>query len=92
MSNVEQFEKAVTEAGAVALRIERKPQGEERLVIQTRGGLVRKEVALTGVLSTDIQTVTAAAKGIVATARRMTGDSATTLSAKPTSKSYTPVV
>jgi hypothetical protein len=40
MSHVEQFEKAVTEAGAVALRIERKPQGEERLVIQTRGGLI----------------------------------------------------
>ena len=35
MSNVEQFEKAVADAGAVAMRIMRRPDGSERLVIQT---------------------------------------------------------
>jgi hypothetical protein len=44
MSNVEQFEKVVTEAGAVAMRIMRGPRGAERLVIQTRGGLITREV------------------------------------------------
>jgi hypothetical protein len=38
MSNVEQFEKAVTEAGAQATRIMRGPRGAERLVIQSRAG------------------------------------------------------
>ena len=40
MSNIEQFEKAVTDAGAVAMRILRGPRGSERLVIQTPGGLI----------------------------------------------------
>ena len=40
MSYVEQFEKAVTEAGAVAIRIMRGPRGAERLIIQTPGGLI----------------------------------------------------
>ena len=39
MSNVEQFEKAVTDAGAVAMRVMRQPNGSERLVIQTPGGV-----------------------------------------------------
>ena len=46
MSNVEQFEKAVTEAGAQATRIMRGPRGAERLVIQTPGGLITREVPL----------------------------------------------
>ena len=49
MSNVEQFEKAVTEAGAVAMRIMRRPNGSERLVIQTPGGLITREVPLRGI-------------------------------------------
>jgi hypothetical protein len=35
MSNVEQFQKAVSDTGAVAMRIMRRPNGSERLVIQT---------------------------------------------------------
>ena len=46
MSNVEQFERVVTEAGAVAMRIMRGPRGAERLVIQTPGGLITREVPL----------------------------------------------
>jgi hypothetical protein len=80
MSHVEQFEKAVTEAGAVALRIERKPQGEERLVIQTRGGLITKAVPLKGDLGKDIQDVTAAARQIVASAKSLTAEPAKNLS------------
>ena len=38
MSNVEQFEKAVTSAGVLAMRIVRRPNGSERLVIQTPAG------------------------------------------------------
>jgi len=38
MSNVEQFEKAVTDAGAVVMRVLRDTNGSERLVIQTPGG------------------------------------------------------
>ena len=48
MSNVEQFEKAVTDAGAVAMRVMRQPNGSERLVIQTPGGLITREVPLRG--------------------------------------------
>ena len=80
MSNVEQFEKAVTEAGAVALRIERKPPGEERLVIQTPGGLITREVPLMGDLGEDIQHATTSAQEIVASARRLTAAPATSLS------------
>jgi hypothetical protein len=80
MSHVEQFEKAVTEAGAVALRIERKPQGDERLVIQTRGGLITKAVPLKGDLGKDIQDVTAAARQIVASAKSLTAEPAKNLS------------
>lgn len=80
MSHVEQFEQAVTEAGAVALRIERKPQGEERLVIQTRGGLITRKVTLKGDLGKDIQDVTAAARQIVASAKSLTAEPARNLS------------
>ena len=55
MANIEQFEKAVTEAGAVAMRIMRGMRGAERLVIQTPGGLITKEVPLRGDLGIDIQ-------------------------------------
>jgi len=74
MSNVEQFEKAVTGAGAVALRIERKAPGEERLVIQTRGGLITRKVPLKGDLGKDIQDATAAARQIVASAKNLTAE------------------
>ena len=80
MSNVEQFEKAVTEAGAVALRIERKPPGEERLVIQTRGGLITIKVSLKGDFGKDIQGATAAARQIVASAKSLTAEPAGNLS------------
>jgi hypothetical protein len=80
MSNVEQFEKAVTEAGAVAMRIMPGPRGTERLVIQTPGGLVTRQVPLRGDPGTDIQTVTTSAKEIVASAKRLTADPARNLS------------
>jgi hypothetical protein len=83
MSNVEQFEKAVTEAGAVALRIERKTPGEERLVIQTRGGLVTRRVLLKGDLVKDIQVATAAAMQIVASAKSLAAEPAGNLSMSP---------
>jgi hypothetical protein len=44
MSNVEQFENVVTEAGAKALCIKRGPKGAEWLIIQTPGGLITREV------------------------------------------------
>ena len=53
MSYVEQFEKAVTEAGAVAIRIMRGSRGAERLIIQTPGGLITREVPLRGDLGKD---------------------------------------
>jgi hypothetical protein len=80
MANVEQFEKVVTEAGVVAMRIMRGARGAERLVIQTPGGLITREVALMGDLGQDIQHATASAKEIVATAKRLTAKPATSLS------------
>ena len=80
MSNVEQFEKAVTEAGAVALRIMRGAKGAERLVIQTPGGLITREVPLIGDLRRDIQHATTSAQEIVASAKRLTAAPATSLS------------
>ena len=79
MSNVEQFEKAVTDAGAVAMRITRRPNGSERLVIQTLGGLITREVPLRGDLSQDVQAATTSAKEIVASARHLTSPPARTL-------------
>jgi hypothetical protein len=80
MSNVEQFEKAVTEAGAAALRIMRGAKGAERLVIQTPGGLITREVPLIGDLRRDIQHATTSAQEIVASAKRLTAAPATSLS------------
>src|ERR1700733_12194697 len=70
MANVEQFEKAVTEAGAVAMRIMRGTRGAERLVIQTPGGLITREVPLRGDFGKDIQAATTSARKIVASAKR----------------------
>jgi hypothetical protein len=81
MSNVEQFEKVVTEAGAVAMRIMRGPRGAERLVIQTRGGLITREVPLRGDLEKDIQAATTSAREIVASAKSLTANPARNLSA-----------
>jgi hypothetical protein len=80
MANVEQFEKAVTEAGAVAMRIMRGSKGAERLVIQTPGGLITREVPLMGDLGEDIQHATTLAQEIVASAKRLTASPATSLS------------
>jgi hypothetical protein len=55
----------------VALRIERKPPEEERLAIQSRGGLITRKVPLKGDLGNDLQDATAAAKQIVASAKRL---------------------
>ena len=72
MSSLEQFEKAVTEAGAVAIRIMRGPRGAERLIIQTPGGLITREVPLRGDLGKDIQAAATSAGEIVAGAKRLT--------------------
>ena len=80
MSNVEQFEKAVTEAGAVAMRIMRGSRGAERLIIQTPGGLITREVPLIGDLRRDLQHATTSAQEIVASAKRLTAAPATSLS------------
>ena len=80
MSYVEQFEKAVAEAGAVATRIMRGPRGTERLIIQTPGGLITREVPLRGDLSKDIQHATTSAKEIVASAKNLTSAPARNLS------------
>jgi len=55
MSNVEQFKRAVADVGAVAIRVIRRPDGSERLVIQTLGGLITREVPLRGDLSQDVR-------------------------------------
>jgi hypothetical protein len=89
MANVEQFEKVVTDAGALAMRIMRGPRGGERLVIQTPGGLVTREVPLRGDLGTDIQTVTTSAREIVASAERLTAEPARNLSTSAISAKQT---
>ena len=85
MSNVEQFEKAVTDAGAVAMRIMRRPNGSERLVIQTPGGLITREVPLRGDLGQDVQAATTSAKEIVASARHLTSPPARNLTSRTNS-------
>ena len=85
MSNVEQFEKAVTNAGAVAMRIMRRPNGSERLVIQTPGGLITREVPLRGDLGQDVQAATTSAKEIVASARHLTSPPARNLTSRTNS-------
>ena len=86
MSNVEQFEKAVAGAGAVAMRVVRGPRGSERLLIQTPGGLITRGVTLRGDLSEDIQAATISAMEIVAGASGLTSPSARSLSSRPTSE------
>jgi hypothetical protein len=81
MSSVEQFLKAVTEAGAVATHIMREPRGGERLVIQTPGGLITREVPLRGDLGKDIQAATTSAAEIVASAKSLTANPARALTA-----------
>ena len=81
MSYVEQFEKAVTEAGAVAIRIMRGPRGAERLIIQTPGGLITREVPLRGDLGKDIEAAMISATEVVASAKGLTAEPARSLSA-----------
>ena len=85
MSNVEQFQKAVSDAGAVAMRIMRRPNGSERLVIQTPGGLITRDVPLRGDLGEDVQAATTSAKEIVASARHLTSPPARTLTSRTNS-------
>jgi hypothetical protein len=82
MSNVEQFEKAVTDAGAVAMRVMRGPNGSERLVIQTPSGLITREVPLRGDLGKDVQAATVSAKEIVASATHLTSPPSRKLSTR----------
>ena len=84
MSNIEQFRTAVIAAGAEARCIERgRPGGgPERLVINTLGGLITKEIPLKGELDKDIENVTSAARQIVASAKSLTAEPATKLSSR----------
>jgi hypothetical protein len=81
MSDIGQFEKAVSEAGAEAIRTMRGPGGAKRLVIQTPGGLITREVPLRGDLGKDIQAATTSAKEIVASAKCLTAAPARNLTA-----------
>lgn len=80
MSNVEQFERVVTEAGAKAMRIDRGPKGAERLIIQTPDGLITRGVPLRGNFGKDVQDATMSAKEIVESAKRLTAEPARDLS------------
>jgi hypothetical protein len=81
MSNVKAFEKVVTEVGAEAVRIVRRPDGGERLIIRTPGGLITREVPLRGDLTKDIQAAITSAAEIVASANHLTAEPARSLSA-----------
>ena len=81
MANVEQFETAVAEAGAEAMHIMRGPKGAERLVIQTPGGLITREVPLRGDPDKDIQAARTSAREIVASAKSLTATPARALCA-----------
>jgi hypothetical protein len=76
MSNLDQFKDAVTEAGAEAIRIERGSGRAEHLVINTRGGLITREVPLKGDLDKDIENAASAARQIVASAKVLTAEPA----------------
>ena len=82
MSNIEQFRTAVIAAGAEARCIECGPGGAERLVINTLGGLITKQIPLKGELDKDIESVTSAARQIVASAKSLTAEPATKLSSR----------
>jgi hypothetical protein len=82
MSSIEQFRTAVIAAGAEARGIERGPGGAERLVINTLGGLITREIPLKGELEKDIENVMSAARQIVASAKSLTAEPATKLSSR----------
>jgi hypothetical protein len=82
MSSIDQFRTAVIAAGAEARCIERGPGGAERLVINTLGGLITREIPLKGELDKDIENVTSAARQIVASAKSLTAEPATKLSSR----------
>jgi hypothetical protein len=62
------------------MSIMRGPKGAERLIIQTPGGLITREVPLRGDLGKDIQLATTSAKEIVASAKDLTSTPARNLS------------
>ena len=80
MENLQRLNKAVTEAGAEVAGIEHGPEGAERLMIRTPGGLVTVGVPLKGELSGDLENATAAANKIVASAKVLTAGPARYLS------------
>jgi hypothetical protein len=80
MENLEQLKKTVAAAGAEVAGIERGPNGAERLVIRTPGGLITIGVPLKGELGRDIENAAAAASKIVASAKILTADPARHLS------------
>lgn len=82
MSNIEQFEKAVTDAGALAMHIMRRPNGSELLVIQTPGGLITRQVPLRGDVSEDVEAAAASAREIVTSARHLTSPPARNLTSR----------
>jgi hypothetical protein len=82
MSSVKEFEKAVTDAGAVAMRITRRANGSERLVIQTPGGLITREVPLRGDFSADFEAAATSAREIVASANHLTSPPARNLTSR----------
>ena len=79
MSNVEQFARLVSDAGATVDRITQGPGGE-RLFISVRGGLIMKEIPLRGEFSEDASNVRAAAEQMVMAAKMLTGEPARNLS------------
>jgi hypothetical protein len=82
MANIGQFEKAVSDAGAIATCIMRQPNGSERLVIQTPGGLITREVPLRGEFSEDVEAAATSAREIVASARHLTSPPARSLTSR----------
>ena len=90
MSNIEQFRTAVIAAGAEVRCIEQ-PGGAERLVINTLGGLITKQIPLKGELDKDIESVTSAARQIVASAKSLTAEPATKLSSRTAGAPTAPV-
>ena len=86
MSSIEQFEGVVADAGAVAMRVMRGPGGSERLVIQTPGGLITREVPLRGNLDKDLQAAATSAKEIVTSARHLTAPPARNLTSRTISE------
>jgi hypothetical protein len=90
MSNVEQFLKVVTDAGAEAIGIARGPRGAERLVIQTPGGLITRAVPLIGDPGRDSDQVALSAREIFDSARSLTAPPARNLSSSHVPGGMTP--